>query len=212
MKTRHGAGAVALTLSLAAGALAQGVPTSQPTLITIVREDVKLGHANDHARFEAGWPAAYARAKSTDYYLALVSMTGPAEAWYVTPYPTHAAIGESMKRESADPVLTAELDRLSKGDAAHINNVRAVQAVGRPDLSNGAFPDLALMRFFEVTTSRVRPGYEQGFEAAAKTYAAAAKKVAPNANWRVYEVIAGMAAPTYFVSSTVKTTRTSTPA
>src|SRR6185436_7635458 len=51
-------------------AIAQTLPTSQPNMITIVREEVKLGRDADHANVEAGWPAAYEKAKSPDYYLA----------------------------------------------------------------------------------------------------------------------------------------------
>ena len=37
---------------------AQGVPTSQPNLLTITREEVKTGHTAAHAAHEVGWPAA----------------------------------------------------------------------------------------------------------------------------------------------------------
>jgi len=194
-----------LSLCSASLALSQGVPTTQPNLITIVREEVKLGHNAAHAAHEAGWPAAYTRAKSPDYYLAMVAMTGPNETWYVTPYASHTTQGESMKREDADPVLTAELRRLSRIDADHLNNLRVVHAVARPDLSHGAFPDLALARFWEITTFRVRPGHEQGFADAAKAYAAAAKRSAPNASWRTYEVLAGLPGPTYLVFGSSQT-------
>ncbi len=144
----------------------QGLPTSQPSLVTIVREEVKVGRAGEHGRIEAGWPAAYARAKSPDYYLAMVSTTGPSEAWYISPYANNAAIGESMKREAADPVLSAELARLQRADGEVLNNVRTIMAVGRPELSMGAYPDLARQRFWEITTFRVRPGHEAEFDAA----------------------------------------------
>ena len=62
-----------------------GLPTSQPKLLTIVREEVKPGRAADHANHEAGWPAAFEKAMSPDYYLAMTSLTGPSEAWYVIP-------------------------------------------------------------------------------------------------------------------------------
>jgi len=52
-----------LFVSSASVALSQGMPTSQPSLLTITREDVKTGHNAMHAAFEAGWPAAYAKAK-----------------------------------------------------------------------------------------------------------------------------------------------------
>ncbi len=188
----------------AAFAQAQGLPTSQPSLVTIIREEVKVGRAAEHQRIEAGWPAAFERVKSPDYYLAMVSMTGPSEAWYIVPAANHAAIGESMKREAADAALTAELTRLSRLDAEVLNNSRTIQAVARPDLSMGAFPDLARQRFWEITTFRVRPGHEAEFDAAAKAYASAAARSAPSTTFRVYEVIAGMLTPTYLVFSSVE--------
>jgi len=196
--------AALLSVSSASVALGQGMPTSQPNLLTIVREEVKTGHNAMHAAHEAGWPAAYAKAKSQDYYLAMVSMTGPNEAWYVGPYASHAAYEESMKRESSDKTLSGELDRLARVDADHITSVRRVHAVARPDLSYGAFPDMALARFWEITTFRVRPGHEEGFAIAAKAYAAAAKRASPNASWRTYQVVAGLPGPTFFVFSSLQ--------
>jgi hypothetical protein len=196
--------AALLSVSSASFAFSQGMPTSQPNLIQITREEVKTGHNAMHSAYEAGWPAAFAKAKSPNYYLAMVAITGPNEAWYVSPYASHAALGESMKRESDDKALSAELDRLQKGDADHINSVRTLHAVARTDLSYGTYPDLGLARFWEITTFRVRPGYEEAFANVAKAYAAAAKRAAPNMSWRTYEVVAGIPGPTYLVFSSVQ--------
>lgn len=196
--------AALLSVSSASLAFGQGVPRSQPNLIQITREEVKTGHNAMHSAFEAGWPAAFAKAKSPNYYLALVSITGPNEAWYISPYASHAALGESMKLASDNEALSADIDRLQKGDADHINSVRTIHAAARTDLSYGAFPDMGLARFFEVTTFRVRPGSEYAFANVAKAYAAAAKRAAPNMSWRTYEVIAGLPGPTFFVISSVQ--------
>ena len=40
------------------GLLLGVLPTSQPGLLTIIREEVKLGRSAEHERIEAGWPAA----------------------------------------------------------------------------------------------------------------------------------------------------------
>jgi hypothetical protein len=192
-----------LSILLPSAAIAQALPTSQPNIITIVREEVKLGRDADHAKLEAGWPAAYEKAKSPDFYLAMTSMTGAPEAWYITPYASHAAIGDGLKRDDGDAVLTAEITRLRRADADMINGVRVIQARARADLSSGAYPDLAKQRFFEVTWFRVRPGHEQQFEAAGKAYGAAAKRAGVNAAYRVYEVVAGVPGPTYLVLSSV---------
>src|SRR5262245_18693750 len=190
------ASALIVSCVVSGTALAQGLPTTQPNLITILREEVKLGRDLDHARIEAGWPAAYEKAKSPDYYLALVAVTGPPEAWYVSAFASHAAIGDSWKREDADATLSAELARLARADADVISSVRRMQATARKDLSFGAYPDLAKHRFFEITWFRVRPGHAQQFEAAAKVYGFAAKRAGVNAAYRVYEVVAGIPGPT----------------
>ena len=180
-----------------------GMPTSQPKLLTIVREEVKPGKSAEHARHEAGWPAAFEKAKSPDYYIAMTSLTGPTEAWYVVPYASHAAIAETMKREDKDPVLSAELGRLSARDAEFVHRVSVIQAAGRPDLSFGTFPDTAKMRFLEITTFTIRPGKGDQFDAIAKVYATLRKRVAPNSSYRIYSVISGMPGPAYLIFSSV---------
>ena len=196
-----------LTLACGAPSVAfaqgQGLPTSQPSLITIIREEVKAGRTADHARIEAGWPVAFGRANSPDYYLAMTSMTGLPEAWFIIPAASHAAYGQIDSRYANDAGMTAELDRLSRADGEVLNSIRTIQAVARPDLSMGAYPDLSKQRFWEITIARVRPGHEQEFDAAAKAYGAAAQRSAPNAQYRVYQVIAGMPTPTYIIFASV---------
>lgn len=185
-------------------AQAPALPTSQPALLTIYREAVKIGRAAEHERIEAGWPAAYAKAKFPSYYLAMTSLTGRSEAWFLTPYASNAAVAEDMKREAADTLLAAELARLSRADAEVLDEWRIIQAVARPDLSYGTFPDLAKVRYWEIFTVRVRPGHEAEFEAAAKAYGAASGRVAPGRSYRVYQVSAGMLEPTFLVFSSVE--------
>lgn len=186
-----------------AAAQGAGLPTSQPAVLTIIREEVKVGRAAEHARLEAGWPAAFGRVNSPDYYLAMTSITGLPEAWYLVPSASYAAMGERMKRDASDPASVAELDRLSRADAELINSSRTIEAVARPDLSMGSFPDLATQRFWEITIFRARPGHEQEFDAAAKAYISAAQRSAPTTNFRTYQVTAGMVGPTYIIFSSV---------
>lgn len=195
--------AVAVILGATSAVQAQQLPTSQPKYVQIIREEVKLGRDADHAKIEAGWPAAFERAKSPDFYLAMVSMTGTNEAWFVIPQESNAAAEETMKRTMADKQLSGELDRLLKLDADAVSSVRTLIAAARTDLSYGAYPDLARQRFWEITTFRVRPGHEQQFDAAAKSYIAATKRTSPNASFRVYEIAAGMPGPTYLIFSSL---------
>jgi hypothetical protein len=194
-----------LILTFACGAPAvlsgqgQGLPTTQPALVTIVREQVKVGRTAEHARIEAGWPAAFGRVNSPDYYLAMVSLTGQPEAWYIIPTASNAAYGEQMKRYDGDAGTTAELERLSRADADVLEGTRTIQAMARPDLSRGAYPELAKQRFWEISLVRVRPGHEADFDAGVKAYMAAADRAASGNQFRTYEVTAGMPSPTYII-------------
>jgi hypothetical protein len=178
---------------------AQGMPKTQPKLLTIEREEVKVGRSEEHSKHEAGWPAAFEKAKSPDYYIGMTSMTGPNEAWYLIPSESHAAFGESMKRQDKDPVLSAEVSRLSLADAQYINGARTIQAVAKPELGVGDFPDVNKVRFMEISVVRVHMGHETQFEDAAKAYATARKRTDSKAGYRVYVVIAGMPTPTYLI-------------
>jgi hypothetical protein len=189
--------ATAAILTSALDTTAQDLPKAQPKLLTIIKEQVKVGRSAAHGKFEAAYPAAFKKAKSPDYYLAMTSLTGPAEALYVIPHESHAAIGEMMKREHGDATLTAELNRLAAADAEYITGVQTIRAIARPDLSVGEFPDLSKARYFSVDTFRIRPGRDMEFEEAAKAYTGILKRVAPKASHRMYQVIAGMEQPTY---------------
>lgn len=187
----------------AAQAQSQGLPTSQPSLITIIREEVKVGRGADHAKIEAGWPAAFGKANSPDYYLAMTSMTGTPEAWFIIPSASHAAYDQYNRRYDNNAGMTAELDRLSRADAEVLNSIRTIQAVARPDLSMGTYPDLSKQRYWEISIVRVRPGHEAEFDAATKAFGSSAQRSAPNTQYRIYQVIAGMQTPSYIIFSSV---------
>lgn len=196
--------ALALVAFVATNAFGQALPTSQPKLLTIYREQIKNGHVAAHVKTESGWPVAFAKAKSPDYYLALTSMTGPNEAWFISPWDSYGAWGKSMQRDEGNAELSAELERLSLADAEHLNELRLIEAVARPDLSHGAYPDMNKTRFWEITIMRVRPGHEAQFAAAAKVYKTVAGRAAPKMSWRLYEITAGMPGPTYLVFSSTE--------
>lgn len=192
----------ALLTLLAAGTVsAQELPTTQPAYLTIYMETLKPGHGAAHEATEAGWPAAFARANSPTYYLALESMTGPAHIWFVVPYPSYTAEADDMKRNADNAELSKELQRLSTVDGEHLESSITVNAVARPDLSHGGFPDLTKTRYWDVTVMRVRAGHEEQFAEAAKAYAAIATRGAPEASWRVYQVMAGMPGSQFLIFS-----------
>ena len=202
-KTHVSIAVLALVASVSATAFAQAPPTTQPQFLNIFREQLKPARGAEHAQWEAGWPAAAEKAKSPYSYLALASMTGPQEVWYVFSYPSQAAFGHATAWEEAQPGLTAEYDRLAKTDSEFLSEATALQAVAVPELSHGAFPDIGKMRFWEISTFRIRPGHDAEWVAATMAYKAAAARSAPNASWRTYRVVAGAPEGTFLIFSSV---------
>lgn len=183
----------ATLLAATAGTLAaQGMPTTQPGILSIFIEEVKVGMDADHRANEVGWPAAFARAGSEDYYLAMVSMSGRGEIWYVAPYESNAHEAQVMQRNESDPELAAELARLWRADAEYLDGSRQIRAMARPDLSTGEFPDLAMARYWDITTFRIRSGQEGVFLEAMQAYLSAAERAGVDLHFRTYQITAGM--------------------
>ena len=203
-RTRFAISLPLFLLVLSSSVASQGLPASQPALLVVYREQVKPGHSGAHAKSEAMWPAAYAKAKSQNYYLAMSSMTGMPVVWFVLPWASYDAMGKAMAKDEADPVLSAELARAHEADGPHIDNLPSLELMARPDLSHGAYPDMNRQRFWEISIWRIKPGHEEQFVAAAKTYKALATRLMPNAAWRAYQVTAGMPAPTFVIFSSVE--------
>src|SRR2546428_3966668 len=159
-------------------AFAQSLPTSQPNVLTIFREEVKIGHDADHVKTEAAFVSMMEKAKFPYSGIALVSLTGPPEAWFINPFDSHAALGDFIKRQTDDPGLS-EWGRLARADGEHVSSGRSIHAVARKDLSRGAFPDAGKQRFYEITVFRVRPRHEGEFAAAGQADGTAAGRPAP---------------------------------
>ena len=103
----HITGRLTLFMVLVGGttAFAQSLPTSQPNVLTIFREEVKIGHDADHVKTEAAFVSMMEKAKFPYSGIALVSLTGPPEAWFVNPFDSHAALGDFIKRQTDDPTI-----------------------------------------------------------------------------------------------------------
>jgi hypothetical protein len=185
----------------AATAVAQGVPSTQPQFLHIFRERLKPGQAADHAMWERGWPAAEGKAKSPFNYIALASVTGPPQVWYVMPMASQAAYHDMVTEGDNNPTLAAEGNWLARGASEFLEGSDQIQAVAVPDLSYGNFPDIGKMRYWAITTFHVKPGYWDEWVAATKAYAAAVARSAPDASWRTYSVVAGAPADTFLVFS-----------
>ena len=191
---------------LAAGAaplVAQALPTTQPKVLQIFRESLKPGVGAAHEANESGWPQAFAEAKSTNYYLAVESMTGDPEVLFLSPYESYTAWDKAAAQDNANAALSAAQARLSAADAPFLESTESIEAVAAPELGHGAFPDLNKQRFWDMSVWRIRPGHGKEFAEAVAAYAKIVTRAGGKANWRTYRVTGGMGSGTYIMFSSV---------
>jgi len=197
--------AAAIVFAIAAPLAAQETaPTPPPKILQIFREEVKPGHGPAHAKTEAGWPRAFAKAKWPTNYIAMTTITGPTEAWFVTGYESYEAWEKDTQNIEKNAVLQAELDALSGQDGDHLSGVRSVALTYREDLSHRPGVSIPLQRYLSVTIVRIRPGHNADFEDARKIVKAAHEKAGVKDNHSVWQVTSGMPNGTFLVMTPMR--------
>jgi hypothetical protein len=192
---------VLLMLSVVGPALAQEAAPSK--VIQIYREEVKPGKTSAHEKVEMGWPRAFAKANSPTHYLAMTSVSGPTEAWYITGYPSLAAWEKDTQNNDSNATLSAETQRLSAQDGELLSNARSIVATYQPDMSYRANDiNLGEMRYFYVTTVRIRPG--TGYSEINKIVRAAHEKANVPEHWAIFQVNYGMPSGTFLIFQPLK--------
>ncbi|MBA3317152.1 MAG: hypothetical protein H0T50_03560, partial [Gemmatimonadales bacterium] len=177
---------------------------SPPKVLQIFVESVKPGKGAAHEKVEIGWPAAFRKAKWPTHYLAVTSMSGPGEAWYLTGHESYAALETDNRNVEKTPALSKELERLSQVDGELLSGTRGLLASYRPDLSYRPNIDIAQMRYFALTIITLKPGYDSAYADVRKLVNAGHEKVNMDEHWAMYQVTSGMAGSTYLLFITMK--------
>jgi hypothetical protein len=191
------------SLMLALSCLAVGAPSHSRAqspaaddpakLIRIFREEVKPGRAAAHQKNEAAWAQAFARAGYASHYVAMTSMTGLPEAWFIEPHDSFASIEKVDQEMEKNAALVAEVEALSAKDGDLLSSFRGLIARYREDLSYRPSPvGLGKVRYVGVFSERVKPGYRRDYEESVKLDVAAYTKAGiTNERWIGYSVAAG---------------------
>lgn len=186
-----------LTLCLPVGAVAQ--PAPPPAHLEIVRETVRMGREAPHALLEARWAGAFRMAQVPAHYLAMTSIWGPSEAWFIAGHDSYKGWEELDTAIGKTAGLDAQTGLLASADAENISSTNSLMAHYRPELSRGGVGDLAKARYLEITVYQVRPGRSPEFEKAARLYQQLVAETKGTLTWAVYEVTHGMPGPVFLV-------------
>ena len=147
-----------------------------PKVLLIDREMVKFGKDSGHAKNEAAFAKAAGLAKTPDHYLAVTTMSGPSEAWFLVGFDSYA---EWQKANEYDdqPKVEAVLDPLVEKDADYVSDSDQVVATYNDKWSYRPDMNIAEMRYFEVETIRLRPGHDKDWDDIVALFLATAAKV-----------------------------------
>jgi len=179
--------------------------TPAPKYIQIYREFVKPGKGPAHQKTEGAFARDMKSSNAMPNYTAMVSITGPNEAWFVSRYDSVGAWGKDTEDTAKNTALQASLDRDNTVDGELLTDSRSIIARFRDDLSHRPGVSVPLTRFFSISIVRIRPGHVPDFEAARKIIKDAHDKAAPTFNYSVYQVTSGMPAGTFLIISYYKT-------
>jgi hypothetical protein len=178
----------------------QGMTHQPAPIVQIFRESVKVGHTATHEKLEANFARTYARMPWANPYIAMTSVSGPAEAWFIQPYRSMAALEKELKQtDQAPAAMKADLDQLSAREAGEVEMTRVMTAAYREDLSLNPTVLRPQDRYVEVVTYRVRLGHSMDFVEAAKLARSGYEKANVGVSWMLYQVVAGAPSGTYLV-------------
>lgn len=193
--------AVALASAVPTAVRAQApAPAPNPyRILSIGRESVKPGKSEAHDKMEGEWSHVIANSKMPYGFLAITSITGAKENWYISGYPTYTEYAKMAKAFSDNPALIAAGKRFDPMESDLLSDSRGMMLLLRDDLSYGSAVDMATMRSFSITRISVRPGHVAEFEEARKLTKQAHETAHVTDSYSVYEATAGAPAGTFFV-------------
>ncbi|MGI9166986.1 MAG: hypothetical protein ACR2G5_11495 [Pyrinomonadaceae bacterium] len=181
----------------------EGVRTP-PSVLLIVREDIKPGMMPVHNRHSAAYAGLFNKLQTRNHRIAMVPVAGSEnEVLYVTAGESFADLEKitletDKKLSTVSGSMSAELDHLDKEAPDLHAGMRDMLAVYRPELSYKPGADIAQMRYFAVTTVRVRPGQEDQYAENVRTLVNVARdKAKAEIHVAAYQIIAGSPATTY---------------
>ena len=175
-----------------------------PNVLLIVREEIKPGMMAVHGRHSAEFTSIFNELQTPNHRIAMVPVAGNEnEVIYITPLDSFAEF-ETMNRATdsklanATGMTRARLDRLDKEGPVLHNAMRDMLAVYRPELSFNPGVNISQMRYFSVTITRIKPGYDAQFaEYVQKILNVARQNAKVNLHVAVFQIISGTQAGTY---------------
>jgi hypothetical protein len=205
---------VLVVLSACSAVMAQTMPAPHgpPKVLYLVREDIKPGTMPAHNKHSANFATIFGRLQTPNYRIALVPVAGSEnEVVYLTGAETFAQLegmlqATDKKMGAATGATKAELARLAVEAPQLHNAMRDMFAIYRPELSFNPGVVLPQMRYFSITTVRLKPGKDAEYAEYVQKIVNVARTKAKVDNFHaaVFQVISGTGGGTYMIFRPMK--------
>lgn len=168
-------------------------------ILTVFRESVKVGKGAAHDAHEEAWARAVTAAKGAEPFVAMSSLTGPNEIWYMQAFPNWEAYQKSTESNRTNAAQAAVDKQFRRMEGEYLNDSRLMILRLRPEMSYGGPADLPNMKFISVSRISVRPGHTSEYEEARRLINEAHTKAGLAEKWGTYEVTSGAPSGTFYI-------------
>jgi hypothetical protein len=183
-----------------------------PKVLLIVREEIKAGMMPAHNRHASEYAGVFAKLQTPNERIALLPVAGSEnDVVYLTGAESFAALEKltqdtDKKMSAVNASMQSQLDRLNKEAPSMHASMRDMLAVYRPELSFNPGVVIPKMRYFSVTTIRVRPGRDAQYREYVEKIQNVARQKAKVDNLHVatFQIISGTAGGTYMTFRPLK--------
>jgi hypothetical protein len=130
-------------------------------IINVYREEVKPGRMSAYVRIEEDAARFCAKAGCPNPYLAINSITGPREVWWINGFDSTEAMEKVWQAYAASVEISRELNAVDESKADLAFPATNLMARFRPEMSfhtSQIFP-----RFLLISVIHVRPGHVASF-------------------------------------------------
>lgn len=183
-----------------------------PKVLLIVREDIKPGMMPTHIRHSAEFAGIFRKLKTQNERIALLPVAGSEnDVIYLTGAGSFGELegiiqGTDKKMSAVNASMQAQVDRLEKEAPALHSGMRDMLALFRPELSFNPGVAIPQMRYFSITTVRVRPGYDARYAEYVQKMVNVARQKAKvdSLHLATFQIVSGAAGGTYMVFRPMK--------
>jgi hypothetical protein len=169
----------------------QDQPTPPPKVLIIDREMVKFGRSAAHEKNEAAYVQAAMAGKDPTRYLAVTSISGPGEAWFLVGFDSFDAVEKAHKYFEGHAALQAKYDQIMEADAQFVNDGNSLVCYLNDKMSYHAAVNIPTMRYFDVETIRYREGHDAEWDELGKLIADTLDKAHLDMHFAFYDVVYG---------------------